>query len=158
MITLISFIFTKSRASASSPHTYSCVKCAGGAVINYVKELWALYLSPSVKTQAYTAGLVSVYSHCITFTSFPRGIHSPLVGAFARKVLASSFPGSAGIQSSGFSSCSCNSISHCHHVWTSKQAPHVLTLRSEQCSHTLCLWQLYLYESWWRFFIAALRE
>lgn len=49
------------------------------------------------------------YSHCITFTSFPRGIHSPLVGACARKFLASSFPGSAGIQSSGLSSCSWNS-------------------------------------------------
>lgn len=54
----------------------------------------------------------AVYSHCITFTSFPRGIHRPLVGAFARKLRASSFPGSAGIQSSGLSSCSCNSNGH----------------------------------------------
>ena len=46
------------------------------------------------------------HSHCITFTSFPRGIHSPLVGACARKSLASSFPGSAGMQSSGLSSSS----------------------------------------------------
>lgn len=48
------------------------------------------------------------YSHCITFTSFPRGIQSPLVGACARNLLASSFPDSSGIQSSGFSSCSCS--------------------------------------------------
>ncbi|TNN85789.1 hypothetical protein EYF80_004036 [Liparis tanakae] len=54
----------------------------------------------------------AAYSHCITFTSFPRGIHRPLVGAFARKLRASSFPGSAGIQSSGLSSCSCNRNGH----------------------------------------------
>lgn len=46
------------------------------------------------------------HSHCITLTSFPRGIQSPLVGAWARNSLACSLPGTSGIQSSGFVSSS----------------------------------------------------
>lgn len=59
-------------------------------------------------SESHSNCVAVLYSHCITFTSFPRGIHSPLVGAWARKLRASSFPGSAGIQSSGFTSFSCN--------------------------------------------------
>jgi hypothetical protein len=50
------------------------------------------------------------HSHCITLTSLPRGIHSPLVGAWARNSLACSLPGTSGIQSSGFVSSSCRKI------------------------------------------------
>lgn len=97
----------------------------------------------------------TLYSHCITFTSLPRGIHSPFVGAWARKLLASSFPGSAGIQSSGFSSCSCN---------TNRSLSPILTiclyLKKATCNLLLTLSCLllrtrYLNKSRWRFLIAA---
>ena len=42
--------------------------------------------------------------HFITLTSFPRGIHNPLVGALAKNSRACSFSGRSGIESSGFSS------------------------------------------------------
>ena len=80
-----------------------CAKCLGGL---------GEYLSTRFLQKQHLAVIAAdfewLYSHCITFTSFPRGIHSPLVGAWARKLLAASFPGSAGMQSSGLSSCSCN--------------------------------------------------
>lgn len=91
------------------------------------------------------------YSHCITFTSLPRGIQSPLVGACARNLLASSFPGSAGIQSSGFSSCSCNGTNN---------SPTLASQLSEAIRPSLSLidFKLYLYESWRRFLVAASQE
>lgn len=44
--------------------------------------------------------------HCITLTSFPKGIQSPFVGACARNSRALSLPGTSGMQSSGFVSSS----------------------------------------------------
>lgn len=46
------------------------------------------------------------FLHCITLTSFPRGIQSPLVGACARNSRAFSLPGTSGMQSSGLVSSS----------------------------------------------------
>lgn len=79
-----------------------CAKCSGGLGTILTRSLQKQQLAD------IAAEFEWLYSHCITFTSFPRGIHSPLVGACARKLLAASFPGSAGMQSSGLSSCSCN--------------------------------------------------
>jgi hypothetical protein len=42
--------------------------------------------------------------HFMTLTSFPRGIHSPFVGALDKNSRACSFSGRSGIQSSGLSS------------------------------------------------------
>jgi len=63
----------------------------------------------SVKRQLYdgpvTSGALSAL-HCITLTSFPKGIQSPFVGACARNSRALSLPGTSGMQSSGFVSSS----------------------------------------------------
>lgn len=52
-----------------------------------------------------TSGIFSAL-HCITLTSFPKGIQSPFVGACARNSRALSLPGTSGMQSSGFVSFS----------------------------------------------------
>lgn len=52
-----------------------------------------------------TSGIFSAL-HCMTLTSFPKGIQSPFVGACARNSRALSLPGTSGMQSSGFISFS----------------------------------------------------
>lgn len=65
--------------------------------------------SPRVNGWLYegpmTSGMFSAL-HCMTLTSFPKGIQSPFVGACARNSRALSLPGTSGMQSSGFVSFS----------------------------------------------------
>lgn len=85
--------------------------------INALSKLWYV-------TCVYSGVLLDAlpHSHCITLTSFPRGIQSPLVGAWARNSLACSLPGTSGIQSSGFVSSSCKRKQRVNNVATALES------------------------------------
>ena len=77
-------------------------------------------------------------SHCMTLTSFPSGIQSPLVGVWARNSLVCSLPRTSGIQSSGLVSSS----------WKRKQCVSSMAKKASVPSPTCLRTQHCLASSW----------